>query len=371
MKAMPQPRYDRSVLVAVPHHTITVSEILDPSVAPGNERSQQAGRISALDFTKGALVLIMVLYHWLNYFVGVGRPFYRYLSFLPPSFICIAGFLISHVYLSKYVITDARLPRRLLIRGLKIVAIFVLLNLAIGLMMHGARGGRTFLEIMSPSSLFSIFVSGSMRAGRVVSFYVLVPIGYLLILSAGLLIVCRYYKHIFHVATAAALLGTLIVNLLGQRSPNLELVSIGLLGIIIGYVPIDRINSLLKRPYAVVLAYLLYVAVITLWNVPYPLQVVGVLLTLVLLYWLGTVSGQAGRMQRWIIMLGKYSLFGYIAQIAILQFLRRSLPGGLAEPALVLSLLVAVGLTVISVEAVDCARAKVPMVNRLYGAVFS
>src|SRR5271169_6764755 len=49
----------------------------------------KTGRISALDFTKGTLVLVMVLYHWLNYFVGSQGSFYRYLSFLPPSFICI------------------------------------------------------------------------------------------------------------------------------------------------------------------------------------------------------------------------------------------------------------------------------------------
>ena len=81
---------------------------LTHSEAPAIKQGEQAvdassgrrGRISALDFTKGALVLVMVLYHWLNYFVGPQGDFYRYLSFLPPSFICITGFLISHVYLS-------------------------------------------------------------------------------------------------------------------------------------------------------------------------------------------------------------------------------------------------------------------------------
>jgi uncharacterized membrane protein len=33
-------------------------------MAPGNKPY----RIPALDFTKGALVLIMVLYHWINHF---------------------------------------------------------------------------------------------------------------------------------------------------------------------------------------------------------------------------------------------------------------------------------------------------------------
>src|SRR5215813_5460686 len=85
-------------------------------------------RISALDFTKGALVLIMVLYHWINYFIGPQWPYYFYLRFLTPSFIFITGFMISHVYLAKYEVTDLRLPRRLFIRGLKLMGIFLALN---------------------------------------------------------------------------------------------------------------------------------------------------------------------------------------------------------------------------------------------------
>lgn len=81
-------------------------------------------RNEALDFTKGALVLCMVLYHWLNYFHGLQGPVYRYLRFLPPSFIFITGFLVSNAYLRKYDIRDPRLPKRLVIRGLKILGVF-------------------------------------------------------------------------------------------------------------------------------------------------------------------------------------------------------------------------------------------------------
>jgi uncharacterized membrane protein len=88
-------------------------------------------RNEVLDFTKGALVLFMVLYHWLNYFLGLGRPIYRYLRFLPPSFIFISGFLISNAYLAKYELTDPRLPKRLGVRGSKILGLFVALNAAI------------------------------------------------------------------------------------------------------------------------------------------------------------------------------------------------------------------------------------------------
>ena len=100
---------------------------VDIPVTAGSSKSQ---RIPALDFTKGALVLIMVLYHWINYFIGNEWGYYQYLRFLTPSFIFITGFMISNVYLSKYAVADSRLPKRLFTRGLKLLAIFVVLNLS-------------------------------------------------------------------------------------------------------------------------------------------------------------------------------------------------------------------------------------------------
>jgi peptidoglycan/LPS O-acetylase OafA/YrhL len=330
------------------------------------ESSGKPGRLSALDFTKGTLVLVMVLYHWLNYFVSAGGFFYVYLRFLPPSFICITGFLISRVYLSKYRIADVRLPRRLAVRGLKILGIFIFLNVAISLVIRGSFNN------FSIDALESIYVTGNMASGRVAAFYVLVPISYLLLLSAALLIACRYYQHMFNVVCVLCLLAVFALNLNGHKSTNLELLSIGFLGISIGCIPIDKLNRAFRHPYLLALAYLAYLLAITAWEVPYPLLIVGVLLTLMLIYLLGTVSGEVARVPRVLILLGKYSLFGYIAQIAILQFLRGSLPrGDLAAWISAVSFVVALALTIISVEAVDRARAKAPLVNRLYGAVFS
>lgn len=329
------------------------------------------GRISALDFTKGTLVLVMVLYHWLNYFVGSQGSFYRYLSFLPPSFICITGFLIAQVYLSKSRINDPRVPRRLVVRGLKLLMIFILLNVGSHLLLQGAHNGRAVSDNFSVSTLGSVFVTGNMAGGRTVAFYVLVPISYLLLLSALLVIAHRYYKHVFHATTLMCLLAILILFLNGSKSGSLELVTIGLLGISIGHIPIDKINHLLKHPYTVIMAYLCYVAAITVWNVPYPLQVAGVLLTLSVIYLAGAVSDKSGKMRGSLIMLGKYSLFGYIAQIAILQLLRRSLGMALAPWVLGASFLAAIALTLFAVRVVDRARANSSIVDRMYAVVFS
>src|SRR5580698_5323993 len=92
--------------------------------------SLKSQRIPALDFTKGALVLIMVLYHWVNYFIGPQWGYYGYLRFLTPSFIFITGFMVSNIYLSKYVAADSRLSKRLFTRGIKLMAVFLVLNVA-------------------------------------------------------------------------------------------------------------------------------------------------------------------------------------------------------------------------------------------------
>ncbi len=338
-------------------------------VRSSESSGKKVRRISALDFTKGALVLVMVLYHWLNYFVGPSGFFYIYLRFLPPSFICITGFLISHVYLAKYQITDARLPKRLAVRGMKLLGIFVLLNLLVGLLTRGPEG---FVNAFTPEALESIYVSGNMTAGRLVAFYVLLPISYLLLASGGLLIVCRRFKQMFQVVCVLFFIAVLALDVSGYRSGNLELLAIGMLGISIGYVSIDKINRVIRNRYAVMSVYCAYLAAITVFNVNYPMLIVGVVLTLMLIYLLGDLGGDRGRVQQSIILLGKYSLFGYIAQIAILQVLRRSLQHAELSPwAMLTSFAVAVALTLISVELVDRTRAKAPIVNRVYGAVFS
>jgi len=329
------------------------------------------GRISALDFTKGTLVLVMVLYHWLNYFVGLQSPLYRYLSFLPPSFICITGFLISHVYLSKNRISDRRLPRRLLIRGSKLLAIFILLNMGISVLIPGAMNGGRVFGNYSVRSLESVFVTGNTAGGRTVAFNILVPISYLLLFSALLLIAHRHCKQIFNALTLLCFLTIFILYVNVSESRNLELLTIGFLGISMGQISINRVNHFLKHPVAVIVAYLCYVVAITVWNSRYPLQVVGVLLTLCLIYLVGMASGETGRMQQWLILLGKYSLFGYIAQIAILQLIRRSLSMELTTWASGASFLAAIVLTILTVEVVDRGRAKSSTVDRLYAAVFS
>ena len=328
--------------------------------------STQHARIAALDFTKGVLVLVMVLYHWLNYFVGAQGTFYRYLSFLPPSFICISGFLVAHVYLARNQERASRIKTRLAMRGLKILGIFLALNAAIRLLLSCSNPA---CEI-SASSLFSIFVSGNMTNGRFVAFYVLVPISYLLLLSAALLLVSRSNKQIFLAATVLLIVGVAAAQTHGVPSANLELLTMGFIGASLGFVPLDKINRAADQGALLVFLYLAQVAAITRWNTPFPLQLSGVLLTLLLIYRAGAAGEGAWWPQRVLMTVGRYSLFGYIIQIAILQVVSRvalHLPGLGAGAWLLPALLLTVG----SIALVDRLRIKSQLVDGLYRAVFA
>jgi peptidoglycan/LPS O-acetylase OafA/YrhL len=327
-----------------------------------------ANRIEALDFTKGALVLFMVLYHWLVYFHGPYGSIFRYLRFLPPSFIFITGFLISNAYLAKYRLTDPRLPKRLVIRGLKVMAVFVSLNLLICFLFIG-------FQTLNLANFFAVFVTGNVFVagfGKAAAFYILVPISYLLLLSALLLIVCRFYKYTFYVVGILFLLGNFVLNLEGFKSANLELLTIGLLGLILGYTPIEKINSFLKHRYAIVVAYLCYTAAVTFWEPNDLLQMVGVCLTVMLIYMVGASISKPAGVRRRIILLGRYPLFGYIIQIALLQILRRSLHSiDLGTVPLGLTFVASVALTVMAVIAMDRVRATSLVVDQLYKGVFA
>jgi peptidoglycan/LPS O-acetylase OafA/YrhL len=356
----------------MPAETITAP---DRPVEIVSKPAQKSSRNHALDFTKGALVLIMVLYHWLNYFYGTQGDVYKYLRFLTPSFIFITGFLISNVYFSKYGVADPRLSHRLIVRGLKILGVFILLNVVRSLLLPGVSKTQILSQHASLSNLVTMYVVGNGLGGgqaKVIAFYILVPIAYLLLLSAVLALASRFYRHIFYAVCALCFLSIFILGQNNAGSANLELLAIGLLGIIFGYVPIEKVNSFVNHPYLVAIGYFGYLAAITIWNVVYPLQVVGVCLSLMVLYLLANPQEQPGGLRGRVILLGKYSLFGYVAQIAILQVLYRLLGHGRPGAGrLATSLLAAFALTILVVETTDWLRARVVAVDKMYKAVFA
>jgi peptidoglycan/LPS O-acetylase OafA/YrhL len=349
-------------------YAVPIADLSSAKFAPGE-------RILAFDFTKGILVLFMVLYHWLNYFVSPFGDYYKYLRFLTPSFIFITGFLISYVHFAKYGVGSVRLSRRLLLRGLKILALFTALNALICVLFADSPMRRMLSGNELPEALSTIFLTGNLVVegiGKTAAFSILVPIGYLLIASAFILLACRLFKYSFHLVCGVLLASIVLLSLRGIESANLELLTIGLIGVICGYATSSQIENLMRRAYVVVLLYAAYLAAITRWGTPLVLRISGVFLTTMLIYTIGARLGQNGFAYRRMILLGKYSLFGYISQIAILQILRRLLNDpDLGYGLMAVSFVAGFTLTMISVEVLDWLRPRSVAVEKLYRVVFA
>ncbi len=320
--------------------------------------SGAASRNPAIDFTKGLLVVLMLVYHWMNYFVGVEGFYYRYLRFVTPSFIVMSGFMITGISRLKYAGRDGRQSWKLLRRGLKLLALFVVLNMGAGL------AGAAFAW----GDLPMVLVSG--RGGA--SFMVLVPIAYSLVVAAGLLALERKLGCPLALAAGAVFLGLAAAEVLGHTTAVLDLLSFGILGTLIGLVSVGRIDRLRGHILALLAAYVLYLVGITFWGVPYGMQVVGVCLNLALIYWLGLVMKPGAALNRCVLLLGRYSLVGYVVQIALLNVLLRVVGRVGGSPAVSLAcLLIALALMQAVVAALDYARARAKAVDRAYAAVFS
>jgi hypothetical protein len=262
-----------------------------------------------------------------------------------------------------------------MVRGLKLLALFVGLNILIGLVLPDSLVPRSFVGSPLPSSLVSVFVTGNITndAGQKNSaFNILIPIAYLLIVSAGLTLLCKRIKYAFHYACILLMLSGFLLGRQGMPNVYLDLLMIGVLGVIFGYATRDQIALVVSYPYVLCGLYCVYLAAITIWDVTLPVQVTGVILTTTLFFIIGKNRGEPGMIRRHAILLGKYSLFGYVSQIAILQVLRR-MPWFFQHgiTTLVCSLLLGFALTIIVVVLMDWTRMRSKMVGRLYQLAFA
>ena len=247
--------------------------------------------------------------------------------------------------------------------------IFTLLNLLAGLVTMQTYNGKVVGLAAFIRNIPSTYLSGN---GRAAVFEVLLPIGYLLVFCTPIVAASKWSKYFLHGTCAVFLLGDFFLDQAGYPSANLRLFVFGLLGLVAGLIPLSRINAWAARLVALTAAYVGYVCVITFWGECYFLQCAGVCLTLLLIYGIGVAWGGDGLAQRCVILLGQYSLAGYLAQIALLQFLRRLLRhAGRQEGEFLVVLSVALVLTIVAIVALDRSRSRWRAANLLYTLAFS
>ena len=334
-----------------------------------DERGVVTQRNRALDFSKGVLVLFMVLYHWINYFVGVYGSIYIYLRFIPPSFVFITGFLIANVYPARYGLRSVQVYRRMLVRGGKLLLLFVLLNIAANLVFARSYKGAMPGVDGFFRDLAIILTTGNAKA----AFSVLVPIGYLLFLSAAIFMVGRVERRGIPVLCTVLFLGIVALDMYGSASSNLTLLGIGVLGVCIGMYPLEKIETWINYPVIVLGLNVGYLLAISILGTTYLLQVIGVVLSIALIYVAGMKSAAWYGINDLMVLLGRYSLFAYVAQICLLQVLQRGLSQlRLADWNLwVTSFICAFALTVLAVKCAEYIRAKSIIADRIYRVTFS
>lgn len=329
---------------------------------PSIVSARRSTRLPSLDVAKGTLVLVMVLYHWLNYFIGLQTGVYRYLRFLTPSFIFVSGFLVARVYLPRFARGERYVARRLIYRGLKLLALVFVLNVITNVAGGAFRARLT----LSPGVFLVDYLTGSAP----VAFCVLIPIGYLLIFC-GLVLLLADGQALFPIACLALICGAEFCELRGKSNGYLEVFSTGMCGVVAGRIPLVDLKRRIDCGAALLAAYLVYVWGLRVWNASYALQLIGVCLNIALICWLAGRVRDTSLLKQFLIRLGEYSLFAYIAQIVILQCIRTwgGITGTRVAP-LAVALVAAIAMTAASVYTMHWATRRLPVVDRVYRAMF-
>ena len=154
--------------------------------------------------------------------------------------------------------------------------------------------------------------------------------------------------------------------------PTWNLSASGILGALFGLAPLEAINRWTSHWVLLSLAYLGYLVVLTLAGATFFVQYVGVCLTEALLYRAGVEVREGWAAADLVILLGRYSLLGYIVQIFSLQILLRLLRRWpLAAQSWPLGFFTAMALTIGIVILTDQARRRWPGADRIYRLVFA
>ena len=297
--------------------------VTSPQVSKATVHNKSVARIEPLDWTKGALVLFMVVYHAINY--SVYRPLsFRYLSFLPPSFVMIAGLVVGSVYAARYDMGSWKPYVRLMIRGIKLLLIFVVLNLGLCIVRERDLIGG-FMVFTDRAGM--IFLSGNGREGI---FEVLLPIAYFLLLAPLLLWLRSRVASAIPVCGFAVFVLCVVLEERGVDSLNLTLLSAGILGMTLGLIPIEAIDHFSRKWTRVLLIYIFYQ--ICRWFIGdiYPVEMFGAAVSVFLIYTCALHLNMAAWTGRQMILLGRYSLLGYLLQIGFLQVMVK-VAGGKSE----------------------------------------
>ncbi len=282
-------------------------------------------RDEVFDFIKGILVIGMVIYHSFNYFTLNYSLVFEYFSFVARGFILISGFICGAIYYQKYQENRQYVLRRLPIRFLKLIAIFLVINIGIGIISGKIGFGNNNAEISFVDWAMTVFLHGSPYTSN---FEILVPIAYVLIVAPLFFQNIGFKSNLIYVILLAYIIISLLKIDLGY---NLHCFLIGIGGISIGLI-YNRIYRFINNKYfqiaATISIFIIYAILIPEgFSIRQNIFVVFVHICIVIinLYSLGRLLDLKGFFPSQVTLIGRYSLMLYIGQIILLRLLRVAL----------------------------------------------
>lgn len=340
--------------------------------SPGE--SSNSGKLwdSTFDIIKGALVVWMIVRHTTIIASTADDGYFaRYINFLSGSFIFITGYMIGRFAQRKFDREPAASSRRLVSRGVKLLLIFSALNLAIQASGFGNAGKEQFALSGLASRLGDIYAGNP----DVVSFLILLPIGYLLLIAPLLLSAGSGGGRRGPAAVLAASLLAGTLAFLPQSSLTLKFLLTGIIAVSIGQLsapPRPRTSPATRHLIAVAL-----LAAGT-WiagplGINMTIYAVGVGLVILALYLAAGTMNAGGRTGATLALLGRYSLVGYILQVLMIQVLLRVTGGERLPPGPEL-VAIAIATFVVVLAAcwmLDRVRSRSRGVDGAYRFVFS
>jgi Acyltransferase family len=336
------------------------------AVAPASSRDD------AYDWVKGFLVAAMVVYHAMNVVTTASEAAYGYVRFVSGSFIFVTGLLLSRHVSAGFDRDPMGTTGKLVLRGLKLVLLFTALNIAIQASGFGnaAKADRGVAGFLAQAD--AVYLRGD---GTIASFVILLPIGYLLICAPLFLRAAGPTRPTASLVLLAVTLLAAGLPLGGLGSAVAEFMVIGVVGLCAGALLRPRAPSGAGWARALVglsgLVASVWLTAQLYFNVA--LYTVCVALVIHFLYVGAQQIPADGPLGRWFVLLGRFSLFGYIAQIVLIQLAGRALGrpqwplGWQAALFAVLIFAVLVGACVVVLH----ARQRFNGVDRAYRWVFA
>jgi hypothetical protein len=330
-------------------------------------------RLEGLDAIKGMLVVYMLLFHTASA-ASKRHPdltvVMEYLGFLHTAFLAISGYLCGAHYADSHAFPQGA-GWRLFTRALKLIMVFLLINLALLAVMPSRRQYLVGTLNSARSIYQHVVISFDSNLG---TFSVLYYIAVFLAIAS--LVVSRG-RWVFLITMGACLAGT-------SYSSTLQFALVGLLGMAVG---LCSQESLFRKTCALASRYL-WLAPLSLivWRLLssffYPVIKENILCTLLFLlletclwFWLSVAAYRLVRQSalgKAVVLLGRYTLLSYIVQMGIIVaniavWGRLISFGGLYY---VLNLAVSAGLLILALALLDRLRTRSAVVARSYRFIF-